>query len=271
VNDYIWLTDLHFNFIDNNEFIAFAERVRDARSSGVIITGDIATSNVLVYYISALEKIIEKPIYYVLGNHDFWGSSVEDVHKAMRELDGMSQYARYLPNTPYVQLSSTTSLVGHDGWYDVLNGNVNSDMTLNDWTSIGEYTVKRRGMFPDRSTIQEVSRTLAAQAAAHVVNGIKACARYSKEVIVATHVPPFPEAHVYNGSQGDAEAMPFFTSRTMGNVLLEASRTYPRIAFRVLCGHTHGAWSGNITKNLRVDVGGAEYGAPAFAGIVGVK
>jgi hypothetical protein len=53
-------------------------------------------------------------------------------------------------------------------------------------------------------------------------------------------------------------------------MLLAASKAYPAVNFTVLAGHTHGKYDGKIAPNLRVLVGGADYGHPALAGLIEV-
>jgi len=115
-----------------------------------------------------------------------------------------------------------------------------------------------------------MSRSLAREAVLHVQASIKSAVRYHHNIIVLTHVPPFKESHVYNGKIGDDDAQPWFTSKMMGDMLLDASKAYPSHRFTVLAGHTHGKWSGKITDNLSVNVGGAEYYAPALQQLVEV-
>ena len=60
--------------------------------------------------------------------------------------------------------------------------------------------------------------------------------------------------------------MPWFTSKMMGDMLMDASKAFPQHTFTVFCGHTHGKFDGKITDNLSVHVGGAEYNKPGLQG-----
>src|SRR3990167_506120 len=142
MNTYAWATDIHLDTLGNDpvaitDFGKFL--VKDA-PHGVFLTGDLSNAKNLVYHLSILEQACERPIYFVLGNHDFYGASIEAVRKTMRELTNMSQYLKYLPTTQYVALSPTTALIGHDGWYDGLYGDYKSSrFVMNDWIDIKEF------------------------------------------------------------------------------------------------------------------------------------
>lgn len=268
MSQYAWCTDIHLDHLmdDKQKLIAFGESLVKTNPTGVFVSGDISTADKLVYHLSALERIAQRPIFFTLGNHDYYGSSIETVRATMKEITNASQFLRYLPTMPYISLTSTTALVGHDGWADAGHGNPNSGVQLTDWTAIREFLPVNGS----KQTIVTEMRKWAHEGALHVHNGIKAAAKYHKRVIVITHYPPYPQCHIYDGKQGDKFMTPFFVSKLMGDVLSDAAKSFPNIHFNVLCGHTHGAWDGSIASNLEVHVGGAAYGKPQLAGLIEV-
>lgn len=266
---YAWASDIHLDFLrgDDQRLIKFAESLVVDNPTGVFLTGDLSTAKHLVYHLSALERVVQRPVYFVLGNHDYYGAGIEPVRKAMRELSNSSGFLRYMPLMPYYTLSAATGLVGHDGWYDAAYGDwQNSSFGMSDWTAIQDF-IPVNG---NKATVVAQARKLAHEGVTHVHNGIKQAVRHHKNVVVLTHVPPFPQAHVHEGKQGDSHAMPWFTSKLMGDMLMDASKAFPTHQFTVLCGHTHGQWSGKITNNLTVHVAGAEYDQPQLQGTIEV-
>lgn len=265
---YTWVTDIHLDHIDEQALINFGQSLLQTKTEGVIVTGDISNANKLTFHLSALERIVQRPIHFVLGNHDYYGGSIEEIRKNMKDLTNMSQYLRYLPVTPYAVLTPTTALIGADGWYDALNGNwKTSTFGMSDWVYIQEFlAVSERGR--NKTKIVEVAQKLAHESVLHTHNAIKSAARYHKHIVIATHVPPFAESHIYNGKIGDDNAQPWFTSKMMGDMLRDASKAFPKINFTVLAGHTHGKFSGKITENLTVNVGFADYGHPQVQEII---
>jgi len=266
---YAWATDLHLEFLgaDNNLIVQLAEQLVSKGPTGIFLTGDISVSHKLVQHLAIVDKTVQRPTYFVLGNHDMYGSSTETVRKAMRELTNVSPFLRYMPTMLYQPLTALSAVVGADCWYDAQLGNwKRSTMGLSDWTSIQDF----RLVNGNRATIVEQARKLAHEGVTHIAEGIKQATRYHKNIIVLSHVPPYAQCHVYNGQQGDDNAMPWFTCKLLGDVMLDAAKAYPNVQFTVLAGHTHGKCEAKITKNLKVLVGGAEYGKPALQGTVEV-
>jgi len=264
---YSWATDVHLDFLPDERVVQFADTLIRDNPTGIFLSGDISNSKRLITHLSMLDAAAHRPIYFVLGNHDYYGSSIEQVRKQMHELSNISPFLRYVPTSPYSVLTPSTALVGADGWYDALLGDVaSSTFGLADWTAIREF-VDVNG---SKAGIVTLARKLAHESVLHVHNGIKSATRYHKNIIVLTHVPPFPESHVHQGKQGDNNAMPWFTSKFLGDLLLQASEAYPKINFTVLCGHTHGRWVGQIKPNLVVRVGGAEYNKPEVQQLIDI-
>jgi len=280
MNHYAWCTDLHLDHLGDNDaaLIDFAQRLVANEPQGVMITGDISNANKLIYHLSVIERVVQRPVYYTLGNHDYYGSDIETVRKQMKEISNMSQYLKYMPTMQYLALTPVTALVGHDGWYDAMLGDAKgSRFMMSDWSMIRDFVQHsggRRGLQTglgfNRGAVIKQAQALAMEGVLHVQASIKSAVRYHRSVIVLTHFPPFAEAHIYQGAVGNAEAMPWYTSKLMGNMLLDAAKVYPNVNFTVLCGHTHGAATFQAARNLICRVGAAEYGHPELQSLVEV-
>ena len=271
-----WATDIHLDHLhDEQQIIDFATSLVKDNPAGVFLTGDISIAPDLVYHLSAIERVVQRPIYFVLGNHDYYNGEIAAVRKQMHELSNMSQFLKYLPETPYVPLSPTTAVVGHDGWYDCGYGNwKTSSFLMTDWMAIKEFAPLsggRAGMHSgnfNRGSIVTLAQKLAHEACVHVQKGIQAAVRYHKTIIVLTHYPPYAQAHLHRGVPGDDNALPWYTSKLMGDLLTQAAATFPNVSFVVLSGHTHGKTTFQAAKNLVVHVGGAEYGQPQLQSLI---
>ena len=115
------LTDIHLNFVDAagvDEFFAF---VRD-RADAVAISGDIAKAATCASTLRSIEEIVEKPIYFVLGNHDFYRGSIPQVRRMVTGLASESKNLNYLTALRVVELTPSTAMIGHDGWADARLG-----------------------------------------------------------------------------------------------------------------------------------------------------
>jgi predicted MPP superfamily phosphohydrolase len=264
-----WCTDIHLDSTGDTDHGAMqlCNKIKAADVDGVLLTGDISTGAQIVYHLSVLERELQMPIYFVAGNHDFYHRSVAQGRKQLKEVTEVSSYLRYMSTVPFLTLTPTTALVGHDGWYDCLNGDLNkTTFFMNDWRLIQEFAelIKTHRSKEIPSKAQEFSR----DACVHVVGGIKAAIRRHRDIVVITHVPPWADIAKHEGRTQDDEHLPWYTSRMMGDTLLAAANAYPSHNFTVLCGHTHGRYSKQIAKNLIAHVGGAAYGLPEVQPII---
>jgi len=78
---YAWLTDIHLNFVSYEKRLAFYKTIKDADVKEILITGDIAEASSVEFYLHEMDDYFDNriPIHFVLGNHDFYGSSVKNV------------------------------------------------------------------------------------------------------------------------------------------------------------------------------------------------
>jgi len=113
-----WLTDLHLEFVEPAGITEFFQRVADSPSDVVLISGDIAMAASFDAYLRRLEAAVRRPIYFVLGSHDFYGGHIAQVRGRASELSRGSPRLRWLPDAGVVDLDERTALVGHDSWGD---------------------------------------------------------------------------------------------------------------------------------------------------------
>lgn len=268
-----WMTDIHLDMAGDvfGKINSLVSTSRDA--DGIVITGDISNGGNIAAHLSLLEQAFEKPIYFVLGNHDYYGSGFSVVRNKVVELCRNSSYLKYMSSLPFIRFENGVHLIGHDGWYDAQNGNPQSDnMFMNDWIQISDFNVALRnapmGRVLNKHVIIDISRRLAQQSVNHVANAIKAVAKQSQHIIIATHVPPFKESYTaFENHRGFSvmDLLPWYTSKIMGDTILSAAQTYPHIKFTVLSGHAHSHYDNDLLNNLTVKVGQAKYGNPQWA------
>lgn len=225
-----WATDLHLNFARKPSYLAFVESLLAEQPDALLITGDIAEAPDFDLYLGRLAEKFQRPIYFVLGNHDFYRSSVSEVRGRAAAL---ASRLHWLPAQGVVALTPETALIGHDGFADARCGNyLNSDVMLNDFHYIAE--LKGLGRLDRRQRLQE----LAEESAAYFREWLpQALAGYA-HVVVATHVPPYREATWHEGQISDDDWLPFFSSRVAGEAISEVAAQFPHRRVTVLCGHT---------------------------------
>jgi Icc protein len=260
-----WATDIHLNFLDPAELAQFCRQLAATEADAFVVTGDIAESDDVVAMLRLLEESVARPLYFVLGNHDFYLGSIAEVRREVAALCARSRWLRWLNVAGVVSLGARTALVGHDGWADGRAGSwATSTVRLNDYLLIHELS----GL--ERKRCLEQMQALAAEGALHLRRVLPEALDGHEHVLVGTHVPPFAEACWHEGQLSDGDWLPHFTSLAAGEAILEAARAHPARRITVLCGHTHGSGVARPLANLEVRTGGAEYGAPAVQEILEV-
>lgn len=263
-----WATDIHLDFCDEARRGRFLREVEASGAQAVLLGGDIAQAPDLEEWLRPLEEALRRPIYFVLGNHDYYGGDVESLEARMRGLG--AEFLRWLPGAGVVALSASTGLVGQGGWGDARHGNfLSSDVILSDYVLILD--LQRASGSPDplavledRPALQRKLQELGDRAADELRPSLAEAVKRFDQVLILTHVPPFLEACWHGGKISDEDWQPGFTCKAMGDVILEAATAHARCQLTVLCGHTHGDGEARLLPNLAVHTQGAEYGKPGF-------
>lgn len=251
-----WGTDLHLDLVSPSQIAELGARFRAQKLDALVLTGDLAEADTLRSRLEALTSAIGVPTYFVLGNHDFYSGAVAPVRKAAAEFP----FARYLRPMDPVVLAPGVILVGVDGWGDARYGSTRtSKVVLNDFVRIHDVRVGYlRGKL--RETLQKLGKKEGERLTELLASALSQNPRH---VVVATHVPPFPECAWHDGKGSDADHAPFFACQATGLALLHAADYHPGVQFTVLCGHSHGGGSVQKAQNLRVLTGAARYYVPA--------
>jgi hypothetical protein len=161
-------------------------------------------------------------------------------------------------------LSDDTVLIGNDGWYDARAGIIGK-IIMNDFRYIHELSP-----FFFTTGLHDEIRRIADEAAKQIDGDLSKALDHRRKVILATHVPPFPQAAWHNGHQSGSVFLPYFCSVCAGNVLVKHMEANPDKELLVLCGHTHGDGEVQIMPNLKVLTAKAEYGQPKLQGMIEV-
>ncbi len=253
-----WLTDLHLEFVPAAEKrAAFYVQLAAAQPDLVLVGGDTGTADSFDQYLQELAAHLQRPIYFVLGNHDFYGGSLAHTRRTAAALAQASPWLHWLPQAGAVKIAPHTSLLGHGAWADGrLGQGADSQIMLNDYFQIQEL----RGL-----TRQERFARLNAlgdEAAAHFARVLPNALRKTRRLLLLTHVPPFHEACWHEGQLSGPDYLPHFSCQAVGAVLKRTMQAHPHHQLTVLCGHTHGRGEAQLLPNLIVKTGGATYGHP---------
>ena len=257
-----WLTDIHLNFVDQPKIDLLLEEIRGTKADYVLLGGDIAESHDVTQHLRHIDDVLQRPVCFVLGNHDFYFGSILDVRSRMAHLCAQRPHLTYLSQHGVVPLTRQVGLVGHEGWGDARSGDFNrSTVILNDYRLIDELS----GI--GKADLRRQLEQLGTEAAEHIRRVLPGALEQFAEVYLLTHVPPFREACWYEGRVSGDDWAPHFTCQAMGDMILDVVRQHPTRQVTVLCGHTHSGGQTQLLENLRVVTGSAEYGHPRIVSL----
>ena len=252
-----WLTDIHLNFLSQGKLVAFCANITKESPDVVLLGGDTAEAPSLEKYLRVVKDRVAAPIYFVLGNHDFYHGSIPIIRGKMKELSNKIKGLQWLGLNDIVEITPDVALIGYDGWSDGRLGNyAQSPVMLSDYLLIKELT----GL--SKSNRLKKLNELGDEAAVHAKKVLQAACEWYPQIICLTHVPPFREACWHEGKISDDNWLPHFTNKAAGDALTGVMAKHPHCSLTVLCGHTHGEGYAKILPNLEVKTGGAVYGHP---------
>jgi Icc protein len=252
-----WLTDIHLNFLLTEQVREFLLSVARLRADAVVVSGDIGEAHNVCEYLELMRELIGAPIYFVLGNHDYYHGSIAEVRERVTRQCAQTEGLVFLTTTGAVPLTEHVTLVGDDGWADARSGNYDRSLVqMMDYRLIAELT----GL--DKLERRQMLERLGNAAATHIRRVLPAALAHTTDVLLLTHVPPLRSACWHEGQISDDDWSPHFTCQKMGETILEIMADYPKCRLTVLCGHTHGRGESQPVANVQIITGGAEYGAP---------
>jgi predicted MPP superfamily phosphohydrolase len=252
-----WLTDIHLDFLTPDVRIDFIKGLALHDADALVISGDIGEAHCVEQYLTEIAEYSQIPVYFVLGNHDFYGASIERTRARVSRLAELSNRLTYLSAAGVVGFTPSTCVIGHDGWADARLGSYEaSKVMLNDYIFIEELADL------DRATRRNKLESLGDEAAEYLGGVLLSATERFQRILLVTHVPPFREAGWYRGRIQDDDWMPHFTCKAAGDRICDVMRSRPERHLTVVCGHTHGEGYARVLGNVEVFTGGASYGQP---------
>src|SRR5689334_11638471 len=102
-----WVTDIHLNFLRKEEIRDFCSDILKSKPEALLITGDISETPHLEKHLNLLAENLQIPIYFVLGNHDFYFGEIAQVRQEMTTLTNKSSFLKWVPALGVVPLTKT--------------------------------------------------------------------------------------------------------------------------------------------------------------------
>lgn len=264
MNQLLFSTDLHLDSCNDETFDTWINSVNG--NSALIISGDISNSRRLISDLTRISSALKQAqIYIVLGNHDFYGGTINDVRSNVRYLTSEVSNLHYLSSMTRTNLqigSETWELVGVDGWADGRAGDFfNKPSLIRDYQEVYDFRnmdLDRRFKFLNTLGMEEAFKLQE-----KLSNNIEA-----ENILIVTHVPPYHEAHVFDGSIASPEYAPHFVCVSTGEVISNYALSNPNKKIHVVCGHTHQECHVKIMDNVFVHVGGAKYSTLTMTNLI---
>jgi hypothetical protein len=259
-----WITDPHLDHLpDANALIKFVDVLHSRKSDGLLVTGDIAESSTLHDFLGILSGAYQRPIYFVLGNHDYYGAWMSQTHERARLLCSMvpDGILNWMTETGPIELTDGVFITGVDGLYDGKEGlGAGTDIGMTDFVLHHGILDLAQQLAMGTHFLFEKILELAESSTSALEKQLElACSRGARRVLLLTHVPPFLGASKFRGKPSNPRSAPFYVNQTMGNMLLHFCARHPDVEFEMFAGHTHGKCMYQAAENLVVRVGGARY------------
>ena len=264
----LWTTDIHLDRADQQAKNRFFDKLAGTRYDAVLLTGDISTSGSLPIHLAQLSRACwPKPIYLLLGNHDYFGSSFAEVDREVEVICLRHKNLILLGRGEIIRLTANTALVGHGGWYDGQAGfGRRTFVDTPDRNLIGELKgLSKDALFKKLHALGRES--------ANYFRRVLTCAlrQRFRTVLIGTHAPPFTQGILHGGQRCKWNLLPYYANSSAGFAIAGISKQFPNSRIIVHAGHTHCPAHARLSANLEIRVGGSQPGFPALQGVLEIE
>ncbi|TWU56912.1 Calcineurin-like phosphoesterase [Rubripirellula tenax] len=260
---FVWTTDPHFDHVPAAVWQSWVADIASKSPDGLWITGDISEGDDVVVQLRRLAAAVDVPVYFVLGNHDFYHRSIADTRRDVIAATRDDQRLVYLTDCQPIELTVGVFLIGEDGWGDATVGDFDaSPIRLRDFDMIEDLSRLPKEHLKDQ--LAQLGR----ESAERLEDKMASLPPHARQVIVLTHLPPYREACWYEGRTADDDWAPSFVCGEIGRVLTSYNQLHPSIRVEVFCGHTHHEGVYKVDENLVVRTGSSTYGAPEIEAVI---
>ncbi len=264
IHNLLWMSDLHLDLASAKSCHKLLCDLKYTEYDAAVITGDTAASATLTQHLGAIaDASFPRDVYVVLGNHDFFGSSIYTTLSEVRMLCHKITNLHHLQDHGVVRLNNHTVLIGHHGWADARTGwGHNTCIKSPDHWCIDEFREL------DQAKRFELMAELGNASTRWIRQHLNTAIRKAETLIVATHVPAFQTSAWFNGTPCGPCHTPHYVHSSLGGLLIGTARNNREKHFLALSGHTHSAMSEHVLDNLESWVAGTTKGRPQIQNII---
>lgn len=238
----LWLTDTHVDKISAENYQELLDFIIASKADGMWLTGDIGDPPRNIEFLKALFERYKKPVFFVLGNHDFYKYKIADMRFKMTQLVKSYPLANYLSETPGLD-SDGHLMVGMDCF-----ANTGQDI-IQQMTWDSDHILDLDALNESHLTAQ-----LNALAEKDAKRLLKKCQQqihtHIKKVSILTHVPPSDSMKGQFLVKPHQKNRSVFYSLTLSDVLHQLASDFPSVQFNVYSGHIHQTQLYQIAGNM---------------------
>lgn len=252
----LWLSDLHLDKTDGSKIRRLQDQIEKTSADCLVITGDISIASSLPHHLRAIAAVCRsRPVYFVTGNHDYFGSSFAAVDRTIASLCEEMSNLHFMNGKQIIPLNRDTCLIGLSGWPDARAGyGSHSFLRSPDHWAISDFSGLTRIQCMMR--MQELGK----DSAGKIRRILPLALTRFRHVILLTHVPPFPEAVRFNDAPCGPLHLPHYANLSAGLAIRGIANAFPRRRITILAGHAHSSTTTHISSNICVRVAHARTG-----------
>lgn len=255
----LWYSDTHFNLTLPWTKHSFVDKIKDEKPDSLILTGDISCGITIGNVLSFLaERLDYLPIYFVLGNHDYYGASIGQIETEVASITAKYSNLLWLKEKDIVTVKDGVAFIGDDGWYDARLGNARFLAYNLDWIMISDF--RKLKSFDEK---KEFGTNLADSSTARLKEKLIKALETHHTVYILTHMPPWAETCRGAGTDIEQFWLPYNINSCLGKMIEEVMKEHPNQSVAVLAGHTHVPAIVHVAHNIECLVQGGKYlGSP---------
>jgi len=228
-----WFSGPKLDSVSNIQVMMLCEAIDDANVDAIVINGNIAQPKEFSERISWFDYS-NKPLYFVLGPHDYSGQLVQTVREKMSTQYGKNKNCNWLTVTEPVKLSKTTALIGVDGWGDIRIGKkFHTKLLMTEHCRIDDLrqSTNKRDILWKLRSLAEADAKLAKKK-------LTSALKRFKNVIFMSHIAPYANALLKDEQLPNEHLLPYYVSKCLGDVITDVAKQYTDNNITVLCSPT---------------------------------
>ena len=210
-----YFSDLHLDLKGESIYKNIETFMKANDLDTAFVTGDMSNGIHLTYHLKQLAKVIPK-IYFTLGNHCYYFSSLWKVEDQVHDLTSRYTNLHWLSELPPIELAADTALIGSEGWTGSKPGLERISLEnflvkeFNNNLSFKEFQLYRNSILEYKL--------------------LQASKDY-KKVIILTHFPPlWTKSHLFDF---------YWKCYNVNSDLIRIIRKFPETDITMYSGHTH--------------------------------